>query len=99
MTRHQLDNIMIDKAWRTSVMNSRTRPCVDCDTAHILVTMKLRMKVYKQDKPKKQVRYNLDKLKDPEIKSQFELTTHNQFTALLEDWTANETVSNESGKT
>jgi len=63
MTRHQLDYIMIDKAWRTSVMNSRTRPGVDCDTDHILVTMKLRMKVYKQDKPKKQVRYNLDNLK------------------------------------
>ena len=54
--RNQIDYIMIDNAWRSSVMNARTRPGVDCDTDHILLTAGLRIKAHRQDKARKQTR-------------------------------------------
>ena len=81
---------MINNDWKTTVINAKTRPGVDCDTDHILVTATLRAKAYKQDKASKQVKYNLERLQDDEVKKEYQVETHNRFSALLEDWKANE---------
>ena len=93
--RNQIEYIMIDSAWKTSVTNARTRPGVDCETDHILVTANLRLKVYKTEKGKYAAKYDLDKLNDPEIKEQYAIETHNRFSALLTDWRANENMPDE----
>ena len=94
--RNQIDYIMIDKDWMSSITNARTRPGVDCDGDHILVTANLRMKVYMNAKKECAVKYDLDKLdQDDEVKQQYTIHTENRFSALLTDWTANETMPNE----
>ena len=69
---------------------------MDCDSDHVLVTANLRMKIYKNTKKESAVKYDLDKLDvDDEIKQQYTIHTENRFSALLTDWTANETMPNE----
>ena len=86
--RNQIDYMLIDNAWKSTVLNSKTRPGVDCDTDHMLVTAKLRVKAYRQCKPKPNAKYDTDKFKDPDICKSFETETHNWFLPLLEDWSA-----------
>ena len=94
-TRNQIDFILIDNAWKSTVLNSKTRPGVDCDTDHILVTANLRLKAYRQNKPKPHAKYDTDKLKDPEIAKTFETEAHNRFLPLLEEWSAVEKCPDE----
>ena len=93
--RNQIDYIMIDTAWMSSITNARTRPGVDCDSDHILVTANLRMKIYKTSKKECAAKYDLDRFNDQEIKQQYTVQTDNKLYALLTDWTANETMPNE----
>ena len=93
--RNQIDYIMVDKAWKSTVLDSKTRPGADCNTDHILVTAKLRLKAYAKKKPKANFRYDLDKLKDEETKEAFQIETENRFSALLTEWTAEEKLPNE----
>ena len=48
--RNQIDYIMINNEWKSSVINACTRPGVDCDTDHILVTARIRTKAFKNNK-------------------------------------------------
>ena len=79
----------------SSITNALTRPGVDCESDHILVTAKLRMKIYKTSKKECATKFDLDKFNDQEIKQQYTVQTDNRFSALLTDWTANETMPNE----
>ena len=92
---HQLDYIMTDAKNRSSLINSRARPTADCDTDHFLVIAKIRVKVMKSEKSKPPVRFNLEKLKDPDIKAKYEIETQNRFEILLEDWSTTEIHPNE----
>ena len=88
---------MIDTAWMSSITNARTRPGVDCDSDHILVTANLRVKVYMNSKKERAIKYDVDKLDaDDEVKQQYTIHTENRFSALLNEWTANETMPNEA---
>ena len=93
--RNQIDYILIDTAWKSSVTNARTRPGVDCDSDHVLVTANVRMKAFKNDSGTCPVKYDLDKLEDEESKQQYAVETHNRFTVLLSDWRANESMPDE----
>ena len=93
--RNQIDYILIDTAWKSSVTNARTRPGVDCDSDHVLVTANVRMKAFKNDSGTCPVKYDLDKLEDEELKQQYAVETHNRFTVLLSDWRANESMPDE----
>ena len=79
----------------SSITNARTRPGVDCDSDHVLVTANLRMKVYKNGKKTCTLKYDLDKLEDNEVKEMYTVETENKFSVLLADWKANETMPNE----
>ena len=93
--RNQIDYILIDTKWKTSVTNARTRPGVDCDSDHILVTANLRLKAFKKEKGKPTLKYDVDKLDDPEIDGQYIIETDNRFAVLLTDWRANESMPDE----
>ena len=43
-TKNQIDYILVSKNWFSSFTDCRTRPGADCDTDHILVTAKVKLK-------------------------------------------------------
>lgn len=93
--RNQIDYIMINSEWKSSVIAACTRPGVDCESDHILVTAKIRTKAFKKASGTPPVRFDLEKLQDPQVKLEYQIETQNRFTALLDDWSANETLPNE----
>ena len=54
-------------------MNAKSRPGVDCDTDHILVAVRMRMNTYRIEKRKKQSKFDIEKLKDPNIREVFQI--------------------------
>ena len=43
--RNQIDYIMVKKRWKSSITNCKTYPGADCDTDHILLLAKMRVKL------------------------------------------------------
>jgi hypothetical protein len=46
-TRNQIDYILVNKRYRNAVLNCRTYPAADCNTDHILVKARLRIRLKK----------------------------------------------------
>ena len=94
-SRHQIDYIMIDKYWKSTVINSSSKPGADSDTDHNLVMAGFRLKSLKTNKAKIEAKHDLDNLKDPDVVFGYTLETSNRFKSLLETWAENETLPNE----
>ena len=45
--KHQIDYVLINEGWASSVLDSKTRPGADHDPDHILLQAKMRIKTYK----------------------------------------------------
>ncbi|GFS15523.1 endonuclease-reverse transcriptase [Elysia marginata] len=93
--RNQIDYILITNEWKTTVLNSKSRPGADCETDHILVAAKICLKAYKIVRPKQSARFDTDKLKDLKIRNQFQIEIKNRFEPLLQDWSTKEKTPNE----
>jgi len=64
-THNQIDHILVDRRWRSSILDVRRFKVTDCDTDHCLVVAKFkeRLVVSKQEARKFDVeRFNLRKL-------------------------------------
>ena len=96
--RNQIDYILIDKRWKTAVLNSKTYPGTDCDTDHILVSAKIRLKALKIPLKKPSPKYDIEKLQDPKTASIFALETSNSFSKLLEVWAEEDKMPEEIWK-
>ena len=94
-SKHQIDYIMIDKNWKSTVINSSSRPGADSDSDHNLVMARFRLKALKTSKTKVEAKFDLDNLKNPDVSLGYVLETNNRFKALLESWAENETLPNE----
>ena len=81
--RHQLDYILINEGWASSVLNCKTKPGADHDTDHILLQAKLRIKTYKCQTKKMAVKHDLEKLANEDIRIQYTISTENKFQELL----------------
>ena len=68
----------------SSVLNSKSRPGVDHDTDHILVQAKIRMKTFKCQTKKMNVKHDIERLDDDEIRIQYNVSTENKFNLLLQ---------------
>ena len=82
---NQIDHILIDKRWLSSVRNIQSFRGADCDTYHCLVVPKVRerLTVSKQAVQKFDVdRFNLRKLSELEVRKQYQIKFSNRFVAL-----------------
>jgi hypothetical protein len=84
-THNQVDHILIDRRWHSSVLDVRSFRGVDCNTDHYLVVAKVRerLAVCKQTVHRFHMeRFNLKKLNEVEGKEQYWVEISNGFAAL-----------------
>jgi len=84
-TYNQTDHILIDRRWRSSILDVRSFRGADYDSDHYLVVAKVRerLAVSKQATQKSDVeRCNLRKLNELEVRKQYQIKILNRFAAL-----------------
>ena len=80
--RNQIDYIMINDRFKNSVKNVKTHPGADIDSDHNPVVMNLKLKLKIRQKPRVHEQYNLNMLKEENIKMQFNFEVKNKFSVL-----------------
>jgi len=94
-THKQIDHVLIDRRWQSSVLDVRSCKGVDCDTGHYLLIAKVRerLAVGKQAAQRfDRQRFNLRKLNEPEVKEEYQIEITNRFAA-LENLNENEDIN------
>ena len=89
-TKNQIDYILVNRRWRTSVSATRTLPGADCGSDHemLMCVFKFRLKCFK--KSPKPIRYDLQEIP---LNILYKIEIKNRFRALLD--TAEEVEPNE----
>jgi len=84
-THNQIDQVLIDRRWHSSVLDVRSFRGADFDTDHYLVIAKVRERIAagKQATQRSdRQRFNLRKLNEPEVREQYQIKVTNRFAAL-----------------
>jgi len=84
-TYKQIDHILIDKRWHSSIRDVQSLRGADCDTNHYLVVAKVKERwvINKQEAQKFDVeRFNLRMLNELEVRKQYQIEIANRFAAL-----------------
>ena len=98
-TVNQIDHICISKRWASAMMDVRSFRGADVATDHYLVVVKLKMKLKKRGICTNKIKaYDVEKLKQPEIRDKYSIELKNRFQALtdIEDL-ENATHKNDKG--
>ncbi|XP_072016996.1 uncharacterized protein [Amphiura filiformis] len=77
--RNQIDYIMMKRRWKSSVLDAKTYPGADCDTDHILLAAKMRVKPTCTKPKRRSGKLNVKRLNDPTIKAKFKHESEQQF--------------------
>ena len=74
---NQIDYILCNQRWRSSIQSAKTRPGADCGSDHELLIAKFRLKLKKVGKTSRPFRYDLN-----QITYDYTLTVRNRFNGL-----------------
>jgi len=84
-THNQIDKILIDRRWHSSILNVRSFRGADCDTDHYLVLPKVRERLAESKQTAQKLdgeRFNLRKLNELEVTEQCQIEISNSFVNL-----------------
>ncbi|GFS15650.1 craniofacial development protein 2-like [Elysia marginata] len=82
-TKNQIDHTLINKKFRTSVRDTRVQRGADVSSDHYLVKTSLKLKLKRPPNTEKsRLRYDVDKLKNKNIREEFCLKLQNRFKLL-----------------
>ena len=82
-TKRALDHVLVSRRWCSSITQCRVfRSAQLGNTDHRLLSLKLHLKLKAEPKTSGMQKFNLDKLKDPEIKFLYQVDVRNRFNAL-----------------
>ena len=82
-TRNQIDYILVSKRFRNALLVAKTFPGADCDSDHVPVRAKFRLKLKKRKRATKNMKLDMNILKsDSAIKEKFNVAVQNSFNVL-----------------
>jgi len=80
--RNQIDYLMISRRHKNSVKNCHTYPGADVNSDHCLLVMKVKIKLKIPKKPSREIKADLNMLKNPDVNNAFNAIIQNRFNAL-----------------
>ena len=78
-TTNQIDHILVNRKYRSSVMDTRAMRGANVGSDHYLVVAKMRVKLKANKKIVKTQRFDVGKLENPDTKASFTRTLRNRF--------------------
>ena len=84
-THNQIDHILKDRRWHSSILDVRSFMGADCDSDHYLVVAKVREILAVRKQAAQKVvgeRFNLRKLNELEVRKRYQIEITNRFAAL-----------------
>jgi exonuclease III len=69
--KNQIDYVLVDNRFRNGVLNSKAMPGADCESDHNPVITSMRIRLQRVRKTKQAVKWNLESLKNTEIRDAY----------------------------
>jgi len=94
-THNQIDHILRDRRWHSSVLDVQSFRGAVCDTNHYLVVAKVRESLEPSKKPAQKLhgeRFNLRKINALDVRKQYQIVIANRF-ATLENLSGGENIN------
>jgi hypothetical protein len=86
---NQIDHVLIDRRWHSSILGVQFFRGPDCDTDHYLVVARVRVKLAVSKQAARKIdtkRFNVKKLNEGDVKEQYQVTIRNKSVALKRQW-------------
>ena len=83
--RNQIDYLMINERYKNSIKNAYTYPGADINSDHILLVMKMKLKLKIPHKNNRQEKADLQLLKKEDIQAQYAIEVKNRYDILLRE--------------
>ena len=80
--RNQIDYITVNARFRNAIFQTKTSPGADCNSDHIPVIARIRIKLKRLDKPKIKPKLDLKTLENPDVNQRYNILVKNRFEAL-----------------